>query len=654
MGLGAVLPEDILFWHRLRLLAMAWLPGICLLFSLTYARANYEDFLRRWRPVRYATMALPVATAVLFWGNLVTAYEPGPAPGKSFIDIGQAGWALHVLFIVGITLALMNAERTLRASAGVMRWRIKYMVLALAVILAVRIYSSAEALLYRCQLQEMEGLNAAALILGCLLMLVALFRTGRARLDLYLSHTVLAHSVTLLLAGGYLLTVGLIARVVVKLGPVGGFPVAAFMVLVGLLGLTILLASDRLRELTRRFVSRHLRRPHYDYRVVWSNFAGRTAAIVDRDEYCRMVTRIVAETLQALSVTLWTVDEARGRLRFGASTSLSGTEAKDLLEPGLDAADMIAAMRDRPAPVDLDESNEEWAEPLRQRYPDFFHKGSHRICLPLSAAGRLLGIMVLGDRVNGQPYSGEETSLLSAVGGQIGARLLNIELSGRLLEAKQMEAFQTMSTFFVHDLKNTTSTLSLMLQNLPKHFEDPAFRQDALRAIGNSVEKMNGLIRRLTMLRQKLDMAVSANNLNDVVESAIASAGFTGQARLAKRLGALAPTPLDPEQMQKVVTNLLLNAREASGPEGEIAVETAAQGGWVVLSVRDTGCGMNREFIEQHLFRPFRSTKKEGMGIGLYQSRMIVEAHRGRIEVESNEGKGSTFRVFLPAKGGTE
>jgi len=77
-------------------------------------------------------------------------------------------------------------------------------------------------------------------------------------------------------------------------------------------------------------------------------------------------------------------------------------------------------------------------------------------------------------------------------------------------------------------------------------------------------------------------------------------------------------------------------------------VKTSPTNGSVELSVEDNGCGMSGEFIEKSLFRPFQTTKKQGMGIGLFHSRMIVEAHRGRIEVESEEGKGSVFRVILP------
>ena len=105
---------------------------------------------------------------------------------------------------------------------------------------------------------------------------------------------------------------------------------------------------------------------------------------------------------------------------------------------------------------------------------------------------------------------------------------------------------------------------------------------------------------------------------------------------------------LDPAQIQKVLTNLVLNAREALGPGGIIRVETSQGNGWVVLSVSDNGCGMSADFIQRSLFRPFQTTKKKGIGIGMFHSKMIVEAHRGRIEVESEPGKGTAFRILLP------
>jgi signal transduction histidine kinase len=105
---------------------------------------------------------------------------------------------------------------------------------------------------------------------------------------------------------------------------------------------------------------------------------------------------------------------------------------------------------------------------------------------------------------------------------------------------------------------------------------------------------------------------------------------------------------MDPEQMQKVVLNLVLNANDALREGGHIRVATGQSDRWVYVSVTDDGCGMSRDFMARSLFKPFRTTKGEGLGIGLFHTKTIVEAHRGRIEVESEEGKGTTFRVLLP------
>ena len=118
--------------------------------------------------------------------------------------------------------------------------------------------------------------------------------------------------------------------------------------------------------------------------------------------------------------------------------------------------------------------------------------------------------------------------------------------------------------------------------------------------------------------------------------------------RLVKNLRPCPRLLLDPEQFLKVVTNLVINATEAVARSGEVRVETHQHNGWAELLVADNGCGMPPEFLSRGLFRPFQTTKKNGFGIGMFQSKMIVEAHGGRIEVESELKKGTTFRVLLP------
>ncbi len=94
----------------------------------------------------------------------------------------------------------------------------------------------------------------------------------------------------------------------------------------------------------------------------------------------------------------------------------------------------------------------------------------------------------------------------------------------------------------------------------------------------------------------------------------------------------------------------MINANEAIDRQnGEIRIKTEQiEGGKICLSVKDNGCGITEEFIKKSLFQPFQTTKSNGFGIGLYHSKMIVEAHVGKIEVESRQGEGTTFKVILP------
>jgi putative PEP-CTERM system histidine kinase len=280
-----------------------------------------------------------------------------------------------------------------------------------------------------------------------------------------------------------------------------------------------------------------------------------------------------------------------------------------------------------------------------------FPNGGNRWCVPLRSGEQSLGVLVLADRVNGAEYTGEQLQLLRCIADQMASLLLNLRLANELARSGEMEAFRTMSAFFVHDLKNAAASLNLMLKNLPVHFDDPEFREDALRGIGNTARRIDETIGRLTALRQRPDFKPVETDLNQIVSEALDNLDGMPHVELTKELQPLPRVLADREQIQSVVTNLLLNARDALGPGGRIRVRTEhLVGDSIVLSVADNGCGMSAAFLKDCLFRPFQSTKKKGLGIGMFQARMIVEAHRGAIRVESETGKGSTFRVSLPVK----
>jgi len=657
----SVFPDDAGRWENWALLAMSLQAAVWLLFSLTYARGNYREFLSKWREALGAVFLIPIVLAVWHQGQFVGWQVFLPASEQWLFRLTLPGWVLYMISLLGAIVILMQLERTFLASVGTMRWRIKFLVLGLGLLFAVRVYTASQALVLPTQLlvdgqmisvtgpkSTAATVNSAALLLGGLLMLRSFFR-GSSEVAVYPSHEHLHKSVTALVAGLYLLIVGVLAKVVQWLSLTGSFQLKAFLILVALVGVTALLLSDRVRLHTRRLVSRYLQRPLYDYRTIWRHFTEGMASRVTQKELCQASVKLAADLFQALSVSLWVIDDKGENLELAASTLLSAPMAEKLRPNREEASELIHAMRRRLEPVDVEYSSENWAVTLRRCHPSEFEEGGSRVCVPMIAAGELLGLMILGDRVGGVLFSLQDYDLLKCVGDQIAASLLNSQLSQKLLQAKELEAFQTMSAFFVHDLKNTASTLNLMLQNLPVHFDNPAFREDALRGVAKSGEHINHLIKRLSVLRHDLQIHPEVSDLNDLVSKILASWNGSPSIELVSQLGPIPKFPFDSEQIHKVVTNLVLNAAEAVGPRGQIRVQTSQVKGWVVLTVTDNGCGMAPEFLRGSLFRPFQTTKKEGFGIGMFQSKMIVEAHGGRVEVESQLNKGTTFRVLLPA-----
>lgn len=641
------IPAALAFMHW-RLLVVALLPGAWLFFALTYSRGNYHLFLRKWKWALAAFLLVPPLTAIIWYSHLIVI------PEESSPLVGMAGRALHVFLIIGATAVLMNLERTFRASVGVKRWQLKYMVVGMAALFLARIYSSSQALLYSSLSPSLALFDMLALCAAAVLALISVYRAKAFGLDLQPSQTLIYQSLTVLVVGGYLLAVGFLAKAVAIFGGTWGFPIQAFLLLVGLIGLGMLLLSDRMRLRGKRFISRHLRKPVHNFREVWTAFSERTAGQVDPTELCRATVKWIAETLDVLSVTAWLVPQGESRLVFASSTALTESNAEGLLEKSHGINEALEKLRQNPFPVDMDESRQPWLGPLRELQPIQFAGGANRVCVPLVAGGSLFGIITVADRVGKIPLSIEDLDLLKCVGDHVARDLATIRLSNRLAEAKELQAFQTMATFFIHDLKNTAWTMSLLVQNLREHFDRPDFREDAVRAVSTNVTRMNELITRLTSLRQELQLNRRSEDLSQVVAGALKEFEGIPGLSLKKELAAVPSVSIDRDQMQKVISNLVINARDAMKPDGEIRVQTEANNGHVILVVRDNGCGMSPEFIKQRLFRPFQTTKKKGIGIGMFQSKMIIEAHEGRIQVESAEGVGTTVRITLPVAGGEQ
>ncbi|MGD0488824.1 MAG: XrtA/PEP-CTERM system histidine kinase PrsK [Syntrophorhabdales bacterium] len=645
----ASFPDEVLRRQWYRLLASSFLPAVWLMFSVSFARANYRQFLSRWKWILAGLFIIPPFLALFFREDLFLGSTVPEPSSMAIIRLGWSGYMLYLVYLVSAVLILMNLEKTFRNAVGHSRWQIKFMILGLAGIFGVRIYTDSQVVLFRLLDANFETIDALALLLACIMIGKSLARAGMLEIDLYLSRSVIYNSFTVLIVGAYFIAVGVIAKLIYYFQGAGNLPVVAFLVLVAILGLAVLLLSDKLRFKRKRFVSRHFRRPVYDYQKVWAGFTENTASLTGVKDLCLAVTTLIAHTLDILSVSLWLIDEQQERLELGSSTMLTESQARSTGMYGEAGKGLIGLMSFRSMPVDLATAHDDPIEQFARTYEADMQMTGVRYCVPLRATGKLIGIMTLGKRVMDQPLSFQDYELLRTMGDQSAAALLNLRLSEKLCQTKELEAFQVMSAFFMHDLKNLASKLALVSQNMPKYYDNEEFRQDAMRTVSQSVDKIKGVCTRLSLLSRPLDVNPRETRLDELVRSTVSGMNGVLSSRVETRISDGLPLLLiDEEQMRKVLENLLINASEATGEDGHILVAAGERDGWVELSVSDNGVGMTREFMEKYLFKPFQTTKKQGMGIGLFHCKTIVEAHGGRIEVESEEGKGSTFRVMLP------
>src|SRR5437773_2139037 len=268
---------------------------------------------------------------------------------------------------------------------------------------------------------------------------------------------------------------------------------------------------------------------------------------------------------------------------------------------------------------------------------------------PLRWHATTIGLIVLGPDRSGADYTIEDFEFLSTVAEQAAGTLVTARLSEAMAQAREIETFDRLTAVVIHDIKNSVSALSMLARNALRNFDDPEFQRDAMTTLSRTVDRMRRLLTRLSSpVSEAESLRVELVDLGAIVLEATAALAAEPRVRLVRELGAVRPVAGDRDALLRVVENLVTNAAEAIEREGTVAITLAEADGHALLTVSDTGSGISAEFMERHLFTPFRSTKKAGWGIGLYHTKQIVEHHHGTIHVDSTEGTGTTFRVTLP------
>ncbi|HEY5997817.1 MAG TPA: XrtA/PEP-CTERM system histidine kinase PrsK, partial [bacterium] len=617
--------EHLLDYKRFVLVCKSLIPIAFLLYGMS--------FTKRAGGSRAAAAApLLVIAAIMCGGALLLPIEQFYA-GYDFshgrlLVLGSIGYWFYLGLMIFCIAALVNVELVFGGVRGADRGRLRYEFLGVGAILAVMIFYFSQGLLYRAV--NMDLLPARSVVLAVAALLIGYSRLYQGRTaSLAVSRQALYRSVTLVAVGLYLLALGVFGvgmkRLDLSVTPDVSVLVA---VLSGLLFLALLL-SEEIRRRAKLLLARHFYAQKHDYREEWLGFSNALAG-------CRSLgdvrTAIVDRYRQTFGLRFAALYE-----RTGGSDSFALAEAQGRTDLPARAtfSDGLLGYFSETARV-MNPADGEYTPTAAETV--FMEGAEAWLLVPLMSEERLEAFVVFGAQVVPETLTYEDFDLMKIMGRQAVLSLKNFQLAEELTEAREMAAVAKVSSFVIHDLKNLAYTFSLMMENADEHIREPEFQDDLVTSIHGTVAKMNALIAKLKAFPEKRELAVEAADLAQIGRDSLAEVSSLKRGIAFESYCAAAASRMDVPEIRKVALNLLLNACDAVGGSGTIKMSTGRRGAEAFLRVEDNGCGMSPAFIQGHLFKPFRTTKEKGLGIGLYQCRQIVEAHEGRIEVDSREG----------------
>jgi len=285
------------------------------------------------------------------------------------------------------------------------------------------------------------------------------------------------------------------------------------------------------------------------------------------------------------------------------------------------------------------------------------HAGSHEaydLCLELpDATGE--AYLWLGPRLDSWPMDSEERASLESLAKFAAMSLEHARLTHQQAEAARLDSLPRVTKqLHSHDLKNRLNDLSFLAHHLGsgKLEEEDVARM--LSAIKKVTGRMQTLMQRMNDPNAPVDLAIAPIDLVALLKRSVKDRLWPESITIVDDYQLLPAVAGDSDQLQGVFENLYDNGVQSMQRQGEIRIQTrlvknSENIDVAEVRVSDQGCGMTPEFLKNRLFRLFATSKSNGLGVGLYLSRRIVEAHGGNITAQSEgTGKGSTFIVQLP------
>ncbi len=548
--------------------------------------------------------------------------------------------------LIQCIIIFLLIENLYRNSAKEQLWGIKLLLLSVAALYIYDFLLYADILLFTGIGMKLYQARGMVNFLIIPIIAVAATRNPTWKLNVQVSRKVAFHTITLIGTGAYLIGMSAAGFFLQNFGGKWSNILQVTFILMALMGLVIFITSGRFRALTQVLLSKHFFQYRYDYRDEWLKFINTISATDEHYGLRERVIKTLADVMDSSGGALWLCEQpdvyqlaAKWNFRYDIEHEL---QSDDKFIKFLEKQEWVVDLNNEIVEGKIKQHNlpvPEW----------LLNNSQYWLVLPLNHLGKLVGIVILLQPRVKSNLNWESTDLLKTIGRQLASYLAEQIAEMALAESREFESFNRKFAFVVHDIKNLTSQLSLIVKNAEKHSDNPEFQKDMVLTVQDSVAKMNNLLSRITVVQEpskgKMDESL---NINEIMEQVVKNYGKSGLNIIFNKQENNIEIYADKESVETIFMHLIENAKEACEQDNiKLELELTREGGFAIIKVKDNGHGMEQDFIKNELFRPFRSTKKKGYGIGAYESREMIKRLGGKLGVKSEKGVGTTMKVYM-------
>ncbi len=558
----------------------------------------------------------------------------------TFINQPVIGITGHVVMaLIGIAIV----EQLYKNTSVYHRWAIKYLVLGAGGIFVFDFYFYANALLFTEMDKTLWQARGIVNLVAVPLLVIAAGRSKNWSMNLFISRDVLLNSSAILIGGVYLL---LMAGAGYYLREFGGTWGKLGQILFFSLAITlfaVVLFSSQFRANIRVFFGKHFYKNKYDYRVEWLRLTEDLSNNTQGEDGIKATIESLAQVVDARAGYLWLVNEQQ------QYRNVTAWRRQRLMQSEPANSSLIHFLESNGYVINLKEVDFLVHEYKNLQLPQWLNNIPDAwLIVPLYGLDTLIGFMLLSDPLIVRSIIWEDRDLLKIAAKQVSSHLMVLKTSEELAQARQFEVFTRVSAYMVHDLKNIAAELELVAQNAKRHSSNPDFVEDAFETIEHASSDIKRLLDQLRNRKAEIEKKVQID-LSALIREVVENRRLNKPSPVFFSECNECKVATEPGQLRNVLAHLIENAQQATDNDGEVVVSLSKEDSFYMISIKDTGCGMDEDFIRNRLFKPFDTTKgNAGMGIGMYESQDFIQRSGGDISVHSEPGKGSIITLHLP------